>query len=79
MLRILFGLLTALLWAAPAAAGEMNSFAVRDVRVFDGERTLQHRTVVVRDGRICLWRLNAKISFGIEPSEGGYGRFEDHT
>jgi imidazolonepropionase-like amidohydrolase len=30
-----------------------NSFVVADVRVFDGEHTLEHANVVVRDGRIA--------------------------
>jgi imidazolonepropionase-like amidohydrolase len=30
-----------------------NSFVVRDVRVFDGERAIEHTNVVVRDGRIA--------------------------
>jgi imidazolonepropionase-like amidohydrolase len=42
--------------AAPPApvAGPVsgNSFVVRDVRVFDGERTTERTNVVVRDGRI---------------------------
>lgn len=41
------------LFVTPAAAAEANSFAVRDVRVFDGTRTLPTATVVVVDGRIA--------------------------
>jgi len=39
--------------AADGAPAPSNSFVVRDVRVFDGERTVAATDVVVRDGRIA--------------------------
>jgi imidazolonepropionase-like amidohydrolase len=38
---------------APAAARAQSTFVVRDVRLFDGERVTEHRSVVVRDGVIA--------------------------
>jgi imidazolonepropionase-like amidohydrolase len=37
---------------APSVARGQGAFVVRDVRVFDGERVREHRSVVVRDGVI---------------------------
>jgi imidazolonepropionase-like amidohydrolase len=34
-------------------AGAQSAFVVRDVRVFDGERTAEHRTVLIQDGKIA--------------------------
>src|SRR6476619_1247449 len=42
-----------LLALAPAAARSQSTFIVRDVRLFDGERVAEHRSVVVRDGVIA--------------------------
>ena len=39
--------------AASTAPVSGNSFVVRDVRVFDGERVIERANVVVRDGRIA--------------------------
>ena len=38
--------------ASPARAMSADAFAIRNVRVFDGARILEHRTVVVESGRI---------------------------
>jgi imidazolonepropionase-like amidohydrolase len=45
---------------APTAAPAANSFVVRNVRVFDGERTIADTDVVVRDGRIAAIGRGAK-------------------
>jgi imidazolonepropionase-like amidohydrolase len=45
-------------WAL-AALGE--SFAIRDVRVFDGEKTVERATVVVEGGRILAFAPDATI------------------
>ena len=37
---------------APVAARAQGTFVVRDVRLFDGERVAEHRSVVVKDGVI---------------------------
>jgi imidazolonepropionase-like amidohydrolase len=60
----------ALLASAPALAGEPNSFAVRDVRVFDGERVLLDRTVIVRKGRIAAVGVGLPIPRNIAVIEG---------
>lgn len=52
--------------ADPAAPG----FAIRDVRVFDGERVLSNATVVVRDGRIVTAAPDATIPAGLEVIDG---------
>lgn len=51
---------------AAAAPG----FAIRDVRVFDGERTLANATVVVREGRVVAVGPNAAIPAGLEVVDG---------
>jgi imidazolonepropionase-like amidohydrolase len=38
---------------APIAARAQSAFVVRDVRLFDGDRVSEHRSVVVRDGVIA--------------------------
>ncbi|PYP75936.1 MAG: hypothetical protein DMD35_20005 [Gemmatimonadetes bacterium] len=38
---------------APVAARAQGTFVVRDVRLFDGERVAEHRSVVVKDGVIA--------------------------
>jgi len=66
-------LLTAVLTslaASSALAETANSFAVRDVRVFDGEKTHELATVVVVNGRITEFAPGAKISRGLEVVDG---------
>ncbi|MCW3847500.1 amidohydrolase family protein [Sphingomonas sp. LB-2] len=63
-------LLAGLVSASPALAGPDNSFAVRDVRVFDGLRTIPHANVVVRDGRIAAIGRDAAIPRGLSVIEG---------
>ena len=43
----------ALTLAASVTASAQSTFVVRDVRLFDGERVTEHRSVVVRDGVIA--------------------------
>ncbi|MBB5209420.1 CIA30 family protein [Chiayiivirga flava] len=78
-------LLAALLWVAsrpPDAATEAaaattqapaDEFAIRDVRVFDGERVLERATVHVRDGRIVALGEALALPDGIQ-SVPGAGR-----
>src|SRR5690606_1802986 len=47
--------------AGPAPAQTGNSFAVRDVRVFDGAGMIGRATVVVRDGRIAAVGSDVEI------------------
>ncbi|PZO63249.1 MAG: amidohydrolase [Pseudoxanthomonas suwonensis] len=56
--------------AAEASASTSNSFAIRDVRVFDGERVIDQANVVVRDGLITAVGKDAAIPSGIEVVEG---------
>jgi imidazolonepropionase-like amidohydrolase len=41
------------LWAEPMRAQASAPFVVRDVRLFDGQRVAEHRSVVVRDGVVA--------------------------
>lgn len=45
-------------------------FAIRDVRVFDGERVIPRANVVVRDGRVAAVGPDAPIPAGIETVDG---------
>ena len=47
----IFAVSFALAWPLGSLTAQQR-FVVRDVRVFDGERTLQHRSVLVDSGRI---------------------------
>jgi imidazolonepropionase-like amidohydrolase len=51
-LRILLSLAIGLVVTALSAQPHSTSFVVRNVRVFDGERVSNRRTVVVVDGKI---------------------------
>ena len=53
MRPILTALCAVALGVAPTAARAQSTFVVRDVRLFDGERVAEHRSVVVRDGVIA--------------------------
>lgn len=55
-MRAFFLLAMALSWQATLAlaAASDNSFAVRNVRVFDGEKTIAKANVIVRDGMIIV-------------------------
>ena len=55
---------------APATAPRDNSFAIRDVRVFDGERVTERANVVVRDGRISAVGADAPIPDGLHVVDG---------
>ncbi|GAB3347173.1 CIA30 family protein [Lysobacter tyrosinilyticus] len=52
------------------AATDSNSFAVRKVRVFDGQRVLDEANVVVREGRIVAVDANAAIPADIPVIDG---------
>ena len=54
---------------APVRGMEPGSFAVRNVRVFDGARTIERTTVVVRGGSIV--GVGDPLPAGIEIVEGG--------
>ncbi|MEO8012112.1 MAG: CIA30 family protein, partial [Dokdonella sp.] len=53
--------------SADAAKDASNSFAVRNARVFDGERVIESATVVVTDGRIVAVGTDAAIPAGMIP------------
>jgi len=55
---------------ATTAFADTNSFAIRDARVFDGDKTLQHANVVVQDGRVTAVGPNAAIPAGLEILDG---------
>jgi imidazolonepropionase-like amidohydrolase len=60
--------------AMPATAGTApvpgNSFIVRNVRVFDGERVIERAHVVVRDGRIASVGRSSSSGLPVVPGEG---------
>ncbi len=56
--------------AVPAAIPQGNDFAVRDARVFDGEKFIERATVVVRDGRISTVARDAEIPKGLDVIDG---------
>ncbi|MCY7355693.1 MAG: CIA30 family protein [Lysobacter sp.] len=56
--------------ASPSASTDSNSFAIRNVRVFDGERVVARANVVVRDGRIVAVGNGAPIPAGIATLDG---------
>ena len=60
MLRLIAGLLALSILTAPGAAAEPPQILFDNVRVFDGERLLGQRDVLVRNGRIASVR--ARIS-----------------
>lgn len=55
---------------AGTAAPASSSFAIRGVRVFDGERFIDGANLVVRDGRISAVGKDAAIPAGIDVVEG---------
>jgi len=56
--------------AAGAADADDNSFAVRDVRVFDGENVIPAANVVVSGGRIAAVAKDASIPAGMDVIDG---------
>ncbi len=54
----------------PAATTDGNSFAIRDARVFDGQRLIERANVVVRDGRIAAVGIDAVIPDGTATIDG---------
>lgn len=64
--------LLSIAWGTQAAApapGD-NSFAIRNVRVFDGEKTVERANVVVREGRVHALGPDAPIPRGFEVIDG---------
>ncbi len=72
--RTLIATLCALLLGVPArylpAKGADHGFAIRNVRVFDGEAIIAHANVVVRDGFIVAVAEGAAIPAGLEVIDG---------
>lgn len=56
--------------SASRAAAATSSFAIRNVRVFDGQRVLAQANVVVREGRIAAVGAGAAIPAGIPVIDG---------
>jgi len=71
-MRLLLSLSLALCAALPASAlaASNNSFAIRDVRVFDGDKTIPKANVVVTAGRITAVAPDAAIPAGIPVIDG---------
>jgi len=56
--------------AGGAVAGSDNSFAIRDVRVFDGEKTISRANVIVEEGRIHAVGPDVAIPKGLPAIDG---------
>ena len=56
--------------ASPAASAQANTFAIRDVRVFDGARVLWRANVIVRGGSIAAVGAGIRIPSGIKVIDG---------
>jgi imidazolonepropionase-like amidohydrolase len=56
--------------ASAHARAADNSFAIRDVRLFDGARRIERTTVVVREGRIETIGRRARIPAGMKSIDG---------
>ncbi len=56
--------------ATAVETGSSSGFAIRDVRVFDGERVLARANVLVRDGRIAAVGSTVAIPDGIAVIDG---------
>jgi imidazolonepropionase-like amidohydrolase len=67
--RIVHGLAAAGVWLVSSAAFS-QTFAVKNVRVFDGERVMASASVVIRDGRIEAVGPDAVVPAGIEVIDG---------
>ncbi len=76
LLAVLAGVLAGSAWyvrradAKPQERAHDNSFAIRDVRVFDGENVLERANVIVRDGLIAAVGADAAIPPGLEVIDG---------
>ncbi len=55
---------------AATSAHALNGFAIRNVRVFDGENTIERSTVVVKNGKIIAFALDARIPHGFHIIDG---------
>ena len=53
-----------------AFATDGNSFAIRDVRVFDGDKTIPRANVIVRDGKIVAMGEDAAIPAALDIIDG---------
>jgi imidazolonepropionase-like amidohydrolase len=54
----------------PPTSGEPNSFLLRDVRLFDGERVQERTDVLVRGGRVAAVGRGAGQATGVEVIDG---------
>ncbi len=63
-------LVAIILLCASAAHAASNSFAVRDVRVFDGDKTIPNANVVVKGGRIVAVGSGVAIPSGLRIIDG---------
>ena len=55
---------------AESVAGASNSFAVRDVRVFDGRHMIERANVIVRDGLVTELGLDVPIASDLSVVDG---------
>ena len=69
-MRSLTVLIASVVFAAAAQVPEQGSFAVRNVRVFDGERMLPRASVVVSHGVIRAVDVDAAVPPNVEVVDG---------
>ncbi len=72
-MRMLLLVTASVFWAASVAyAGPpvTNSFAIRNVRVFDGDNTIARTTVIVRDGKVVAMGPDTPIPAGLNVIDG---------
>jgi imidazolonepropionase-like amidohydrolase len=69
-MRLALSAFALLAFSASALAAPDNSFAIRDVRVFDGDKTIAKANVVVADGRIAAVAPDAPIPAGVPVIDG---------
>lgn len=70
VLRAVFCAFLQLSCSAAVEAESANTFAIKNVRVFDGERTIPVANVVVRDGLIVAVGQKAAIPAGVSVIDG---------
>ncbi|HBY58426.1 MAG TPA: hypothetical protein DEH78_01305 [Solibacterales bacterium] len=55
---------------SPSTGGETDSFAIRNVRIFDGQKVLESATAVIRNGRIDSVGKELRVPAGLRVIDG---------
>src|ERR1700753_398582 len=67
---VIYGAFASQETTAKATTSAAHTTAIRNVRLFDGERVVPHATVVWSDGRIIAAGANTKVPEGAEVIDG---------